>query len=269
MLGRVFITLCALPGFKKKLWRALYNYLARSQRSDDWTFMNYGYAAPDGNTLPLEPSDEPDRHCIQLYYHVVGSLNLEQSTVVEVGSGRGGGASFIKRYLRPGQMIGVDLSINAVKLCKQRHSIAGLEFRVGDAESLPFDDASIDAVVNVESSHCYPSFEKFAGEVYRVLRPGGHFLYADFRDRASAETWRKALQGSGLSLLTETDITSNVLTALDRDNDRKLALIHRMVPKPLQPSFNDFAGMKGTVVYEGFRAGQLVYRSFVLQKTKN
>jgi SAM-dependent methyltransferase len=266
MLGRVFVALCSIPGLKKKLWRALYNYLARSQRSDVWTFMNYGYAATDGITLSLEPSDEPDRHCIQLYRHVAGGLNLEQQTVLEVGCGRGGGASFLKRYLRPERMIGVDLSPNAVDLCRKRHPQDGLEFRVGDAENLPLDPASVDVVINVESSHCYPSFDRFVSEVYRVLRPGGHFLYADFRDRANVDAWRQSLKASGFALLCETDITKNVVLGLERDNDRKLALINRIVPKLFRPSFNAFAGMQGTVMYEGFRTGQLAYMSFMLRK---
>ena len=266
MLARIFIALCAVPGFKKNLWRALYNYLARSQRADDWTFMNYGYATSGANSLALDPSDEPERFSLQLYHHVTSSVNLEGHTVVEVGSGRGGGASFVKRYLRPRRMIGLDLSRNAVDLCRKRHSLEGLEFRVGDAENLPLEDASVDAVINVESSHCYPAFEKFVAEVHRVLRPGGHFLYADFRDRANLESWRKTLTDSGLSLLRETDITTNVLVALDRDNERKLTFINRIVPKPLRRSINDFAGMQGTTIYEGFQAGRLVYMSFVLSR---
>jgi len=269
MLARIFIALCALPGCKKKVWRVLYDFLARSQRSDEWTFMNYGYAAADGDTLPLEPADEPDRHCIQLYHHVVRAVNLQRQTVAEVGSGRGGGASFIKRYLGPRHVIGVDLSARAVALCRARHLIENLEFRVGDAEHLPLEDSSVDAVINVESSHCYPSFDMFVSEVQRVLRPGGNFLYADFRDRGNLEPWRKSLEHSGLSLIGEIDITNNVLIALDRDNERKLDFINRIVPGPFQAAFNDFAGMRGTSVYEGFRTGRLIYMSFVLRKTGN
>jgi ubiquinone/menaquinone biosynthesis C-methylase UbiE len=260
----MFIALSSFPGLKKKLWRGLYDYLARIRRADDWTFMNYGYAM--ANSLVLDPEDERDRYCIQLYDHVAGAVDLKGRCLVEVGSGRGGGASFIKRYMEPARMIGVDLSSKAVSLCRERHRIEGLEFRVGDAENLPFDDVSVDAVINVESSHCYPSFEKFVSEVYRVLRPGGHFLYADFRDRANVGAWRENLQRFGFTLVHETDITQNVLTALDCDNERKAALINRLVPSLLRPSFNDFAGMRGTGVYEGFRSGSLIYMSFVLRK---
>jgi ubiquinone/menaquinone biosynthesis C-methylase UbiE len=267
VLGRIFIALCGLPGFRKVLWRAWYDYLARSHRLPEWTFMNYGYAVASDQTLPLDAQDEPDRQWIQLYHHVAAAIDLTGSTVLEVGSGRGGGASFIKRYLKPARMIGVDLSSQAVGLSRERHRVEGLEFCVGDAEHLSFEDSSLDAVVNVESSHCYPSFDRFLNEVRRVLRPGGHFLYADFRDRENLAAWQKSLQNSELALLRENEITANVVAALDLDDARKLDLIATIVPRPLQTSFRDFAAVRGSTLYEGFRRGRFSYRSFVLQKT--
>jgi ubiquinone/menaquinone biosynthesis C-methylase UbiE len=240
--------------------------VVRLHRAPEWTFINYGYAATEADEMPLDPSDAPNRHWIQLYDHVAGAVDLQGSTVLEVGSGRGGGTSFIKRYLKPARVIGLDLSKSAVDLSNGRHRIDGLEFRVGDAENLPFEDNSFDAVVNVESSHCYPDLKRFLSEVRRVLRPGGHFLYADFRDRGNAESWRRNLQDCGLSLRRETDITSQVVTALDRDNERKLALIDRIVPRPLRASFLDFAAVRGSTLFEGFQSGEFSYRSFVLQK---
>jgi ubiquinone/menaquinone biosynthesis C-methylase UbiE len=265
VLERIFIALSSLPGLKKTLWRSWYDYLARSRRVPDWTFMNYGYAA-SVNTFQLDKADEPDRHWIQLYHHVTGGVDLEGCTVLEVGSGRGGGASFIKRYLKPSRMIGVDLSKNAVKLSAEMHRVEGLEFRVGDAENLPFDARSVDAVINVESSHCYPSFKRFLLEVRRVLKPGGHFLYADFRERGNVEQWRRSLHDSGLSVIRESEITANVFNALDKDNERKLALIDRFVPRALQHSFYDFAAVRGSSLFEAFRTEKLVYMSFVLRK---
>jgi len=180
MISRLFVAVSGLPGMKKLLWRALYGYLAELGHADGWSFMNYGFAKADAESIPLAPEDEGNRHWIQLYDHVVDAVDLEGKETVEVGCGRGGGASFVKRYRRPKHMIGVDLSANAVELCRKTYSIDGLEFRVGDAEKLPLGDSSVDALINVESSHCYPSFATFVAEVHRVLRPGGHFLFADF-----------------------------------------------------------------------------------------
>lgn len=266
MLGWIFVSLCRIAPLKKALWRAWYEYLASAHRAPEWTFMNYGYSGSDAGPLELAAGDEPDRNYIQLYNQVAGAVDLTGLTVLEVGSGRGGGASFIKRYLHPARMIGADLSRNAVDFSRAVHNAAGLEFRTADAENLPFDAESFDAVVNVESSHCYPSFEAFVSEVKRVLRPGGHFLYADFRDRSGVEDWRAALQKSGLTIIRETDITPNVLAALDRDDERKIGLINRLIPRPLRRSFLDFAGVRGSVIYEAFRNGKLAYMSFVLRK---
>lgn len=229
--------------------------------------MNYGYA--DGSSpqpLKLAPTEESDRYCIQLYNHVAGAVDLAQSDVLEVGSGRGGGASFIKRYLHPANMVGVDLSQHAVDFSRVTHRVDGLEFQKGDAERLPFDSESFDAVVNVESSHCYPSLGAFLSEVRRVLRRGGCFLYADFRDRSAVDHWRHCLESSGLTMLRENDITPNVLAALDGDDERKLALIRKFIPRPLRRFFLDFAAVRGSAVYEAFRTGKLVYVSYVMQK---
>ena len=109
--------------------------------------------------------------------------------------------------------------------------------------------------------------DAFLGEARRVLRPGGLFLHADLRDRASLSTWRAQLANSRMKIVSETDITANVVAALDADNERKSALIHRLIPKPLLSSFNDFAGMRGSAIYEGFRNGAFSYLAFKLEKT--
>jgi ubiquinone/menaquinone biosynthesis C-methylase UbiE len=62
----------------------------------------------------------------------------------------------------------------------------------GDAENMPFGDQFFDAMVNVEASHIYPHFERFLAEVPRVLRPGVHLLYPDFRNRDGFPAWEPA-----------------------------------------------------------------------------
>jgi SAM-dependent methyltransferase len=269
MLTRIFARLLRVPQLRKALWRNWYQFLARTYRSADWTFMNYGFADDAASSLVLAPLDEKDRYCIQLYNYVAGSIDLRGSWVVEVGCGRGGGASFIARYLTPRCLTGVDLSSAAITFCRRTHRVADLDFRVGDAEILPFDDSSVDVVVNIESSHCYPNLAKFYGEVRRILKPQGYFLYADLHERNRLKEWRHTLTQSGLTVRAESDITTNVLHALDRDNDRKRALIHALVPRFLQSAFADFAALKDSQVYDAFRNGGLMYGCFMAQKTSS
>lgn len=77
-------------------------------------------------------------------------------------------------------MIGVDINDRAVDMGRARHREAGLEFTVGNAVDLPFAYSSFDAVISIEASHRYSSFETFLREVHRRLRPDGHLKFAEF-----------------------------------------------------------------------------------------
>ena len=266
MFARAFSVAYRIPWVKRLLWREWYQFLALRYRQDRWTFMNYGYRPIDAAPLALASEDEPDRSCIELYDLVAQGIDLSGREVLEIGSGRGGGASFVARYHSPHRMVGVDLSPRAVALCRERHSVPGLSFEVGDAESLGFASASFDAVLNVESSHCYGDLDAFLREVRRMLRPGGHFLYADFRSRTEVEAWRAKLLAMGLTLVSERNITPGVVAALDADDESKRGLIRSYVDRPLVRLFGQFAALRGSTLYNEFRGGAVEYRAFVFQK---
>jgi SAM-dependent methyltransferase len=141
-----------------------------------------------------------------------------------------------------------------------------LTFTQGDALAMPFPNASFDAVVNVESSHCYSSMSTFLAEVSRVLRPGGSFCFADLRDLAGVESLEDQFRASGLIVVEQADITAGVLEALRLDNERKLGLIDDLIPRVFHRPFRAFAGIQGTVNYDGFVAGRLRYLTARLTK---
>ncbi len=269
MITETFVRLGSLsPRLKRTLWRQWYQILATRFQQTDWTFMNYGYAEldPEADAICLEPVDEPNRYSIQLYHHVAGAVDLHGREVLDVGCGRGGGSAYIARYLQPKSILGLDFSKRAVALCRRVHSVPTLRFQQGDAEALPFAEGQFDVVTNVESSHCYGSVEAFFQEVYRVLRPGGYFLWADLRSPTLIEATRKQFAACGFRTVRENDISPNVLRALDLANNHKVETIRRHVPKFMRNQFQDFAGIKGTRVYEALRLGQVTYLSSVLQK---
>ncbi len=265
VLGRM---VAASPGLRKALWRNWYQLLARRYRQADWTFMNYGYAeldeTEDANAKAL--AADPDRYSRQLYHHVAGAMDLRGLRVLEVGCGRGGGSAYIARALEPKMMIGLDFSAHAVAFCCRTHQYPNLTFQQGDAEALPFHDAEFDAVVNVESSHCYGAMDVFLREARRVLKPGGGFLWADMMGSVELEPTQQEFRESGLQVCRELDITANVVHALDLANDAKRALIRRRAPRFLVAPVEDFAGVKGTRVYDDLRTRATLYRSAVARK---
>lgn len=255
------------PRFRRFFWRYSYQYLARKYPANFWTFMNYGYAPSDQiPPLVLEEQDEANPYFIGLYHHVASTIDLTQKKVLEVGCGRGGGASYMTRYLKPAHLTGIDISSEAISFCRTQHPIPNLSFETGDAEALPFENTHFDAVVNVESSHCYGSLETFFQEVYRVLKPQGHFLFADFRTPNNITIMRDLLLKTGFSIEQEEDITDPVIRALELDNDHKKKLIHNVAkPKSIQ-AFEQFAGIKGTRPHTYFQDGTWRYMCFVLKK---
>jgi SAM-dependent methyltransferase len=252
---------------KRLLWRTWYQFLAARYRDPGWTFMNYGYRPPEGEAPPLslDRGDEDDRSCIQLYDAVARGAPLAGRDVLEVGCGRGGGAAYVARALGPRRLVAVDLSTRAVALCRLRFAHPRLSFEVGDAERLPFGDATFDIVLNVESSHCYGHLDLFLREVRRVLRPDGHFLYADFRPRDEVPAWRASLQAAGFTVTGERDLRPGVVAALDADETHKRSLISRVVDRPLAGIFGEFAALAGSEMNAALRTGDLEYRAFVLR----
>jgi len=271
MLIRLAMKLSGLsPRLKKLLWRRWYQYLA-GYKMADWQFMNYGYASLDASEEPvvLHPGDEPNRYAIQLYRRIASAVELKGREVLEVGCGRGGGSSFIARYHHPRQMTGVDFSAKAIRFCRENHRIDALSFVHGDAEALPFGDQSFDAIINVESSHCYRSMPAFLLQVRRILRPGGHFLFADLRSTEDRERLHGQVVETGMAILEREDITANVLEALRQDSERRLALIERSVNRRLVGTFREFAAIAGSDVFDGFKNGTATYVRYVLQKQKS
>ncbi len=269
MLVKIFLALSSIsPRVKKLLWKQWYQFLARHYQTREWSFMNYGYAPLDDHseTLRLNEADEPDRYAIQLYHHVASAVDLRNLDVLEIGSGRGGGASYVARYLKPKTLTGMDFSDRAIQFCNHVHAVDGLSFIKGDAESLPFDAASFDAVINIESSHCYGSMETFLANAKRVLRQNGYFLYADFRNKNDVAVLDSQMEQSGMKILRREDITENVLRSLDLDDQRKLILIRALFRNWLLKPFQEFAGLKGSKIYSGFQSGTMVYAHYVLQK---
>lgn len=268
MLKRVFdLGVRASPALKRALIHRLYDTISTLDRGADLPLLNYGYVPLNGDRPPvLGAAEEKHRLSIQLYHHVAGAVELAGKEVLEVGSGRGGGAAYVARAFRPRSLLGVDRCRKAVEFCARTYAVDGLSFREGDAEALPAADGTFDVVMNVESSHGYGSLARFLAEVRRVLRPGGWFLYADHRNRHELAGWREELLASGLELRKEEEITPQVVRALELDHDRKAALIEGKCPWWLRGAIREFAATRGSRAFERFRTREVRYLNFVFRK---
>lgn len=247
----------------KKIFRYWYPMMTRRLgEQDDVQFLNWGYEEDPPLGLPLDESDEPNRYSIQLYHQTATQADISGKKVLECSSGHGGGASYLTRTLKPASYTGLDFNAAGVEFCKERHQLPGLDFVPGDAENLPFPDESFDAVINVEASHIYPHFERFLSEVKRVLRPGGHFLYADFRNRDGFGAWESALAESGLRQESKRVINTEVLRGLKKNSPRSNELINNRLPAFLRRFGREFAVVDGSWFYNDLERGEIDYRAY-------
>lgn len=239
-------------------------YNATAAATGDFALMNYGYA-PLGASAG--DSSDPERYCLALYRYLLANADLRHRRVLEVSCGRGGGAAHLAAGYRPAEYVGVDISEENIAIAERRFAaVAGLSFRVSRAEHLPFAAQSFDAAINVEASHLYDDHARFFAEVYRVLRPGGAFFYADL-------FWSNSdpgplLTGVGFSIAHSEDITANVLRSLDLDSERRERVVNGSIPPHLQDDYRNWSGIKGYRAYNRFASGEWVYRCFRLQRPK-
>ena len=264
--ARIFAILLKISpsSIQNRLWKWWYQRISKAHNKVEFRFMNYGYI--DSESPELDSSDEAYRLFIQLYHMNIRDVSLENKEVLEVGSGRGGGASWIAKTMKPSSLIGLDFSREAVSLCNKWYEQENLDFREGNAQDLPFQKNSFDVVYNVESSHCYGDMSKFVSEVFRVLKKGGNFCWTDFRDEETMKKTEKIFTNSGFSIVSKKEITQEVIQALDMINDTKKERISKLVPRIIRRSFETFAGVQGTPVYESFKSGKLRYYRYQLIK---
>ena len=149
-------------------------------------------------------------------------------TLLDIGSGLGGPARFFAR--RYGcRVTGLDLTPEYVEVARTLTQLVGLseqvEFRVGSALALPFEDGSFDRATLLHVGMNIPDKERLCKETRRVLRSGGMFAIYDVMrtgeaqiafpvpwaaDEATSflepsETYRQALTAAGLEIVSERD----------------------------------------------------------------
>lgn len=109
--------------------------------------------------------------------------------ILDVGCGTGSLAFAIAAVSPNSQIVGIDPSPASVGFARKRAGETRLQFDVGDAQKLPYPDASFDKAVALLVMNFIPDPRKTLLEMIRVTRPGG---------RAAAAVWD---YGDGMTML--------------------------------------------------------------------
>src|SRR5919112_1092562 len=131
-----------------------------------WMAGDYGHAAKY-----LEPSA----------MEFLERLPVQAGTrMLDVGCGAG--QISIPAARAGARVTGVDIATNSIEVARARAREEGLDarFDVGDAEMLPYEDASFDLVASLFGAMFAPRPERVAAELVRVCRPGGQIAMGNW-----------------------------------------------------------------------------------------
>jgi SAM-dependent methyltransferase len=136
------------------------------------------------------------------------ALIKEGDTVVDLGSGAGNDA-FVARTIAGanGKVIGIDMTekmISKARTNAEKLGFNNVEFRLGDIENMPLTSATADVIVSNCVLNLVPDKVRAFDEVFRVLKPGGHFSVSDIvvegdlpkSFRSSAEMYAGCVSGA-------------------------------------------------------------------------
>lgn len=102
--------------------------------------------------------------------------DLGNKRVLEIGCGRGDFACFLSQLYPSASFIATDFSANAIEMAQSRAgSRSNVSFRIADAQSLPFKDASFDYVISCECLEHVESPPQMLCEMARCLSKDGGF----------------------------------------------------------------------------------------------
>jgi len=192
-----------------------------------------------------------------------GEGDRESRRILDAGCGTGNNLAHFRRF---GRTVGIDLSADALRFCRDR----GVAAARGNLLSLPFADGSFDAVTSFDVIyHRWVEDDRVAvREMARVLRPGGLFLLRVpalkmlwgahdeavlSRHRYTRAEVRRLLEGEGLEVvrLSYANTLLFPVIAVRRTLDRMLGRHGSDVgflPAPMEWAFRNLLGVESRLV---------------------
>lgn len=118
---------------------------------------------------------------------------VNPQNILDVATGTGDVAIMAQRILKPGKIIGIDISEGMLDVGRKKISKLLLNNEIelvkGDSEAINFNTHTFDAVTVAFGVRNFENLEKGLSEIHRVLRPGGKLAIAEFSKPRGLFKW--------------------------------------------------------------------------------
>lgn len=145
--------------------------------------------------------------------------------VADLGAGEGTLAQMLARQAE--RVIAVDLSPKMVEFGSElarRHDLKNLEYRLGDIEEPPLDDASVDLAFLSQALHHAGSPQKALDQAFRIVKPGGQLVVLDLLQHSFeearelyADVWLGFGEGELAAMLEKAGFVEIETAVVDRE----------------------------------------------------
>ena len=109
-----------------------------------------------------------------LHRYAIAMDLIGGKSVLDLASGEGYGSNLMATVAK--EVIGVDISKDAVSHASQKYQKDNLKFLLGSAESIPLESNSVDIVVSFETIEHHDKHDEMLNEIKRVLKSEGHLI---------------------------------------------------------------------------------------------
>ena len=115
---------------------------------------------------------------------VLEGIKIKNQRVLDIGSGSGACSVLLVKHYLAKQVVGIDVELPVCDAARDHVLAAGLSEKISielvSPGQLPFENGSFEVVFSKDSIIHIPDKSALASDVFRVLKPGGHFAASDW-----------------------------------------------------------------------------------------
>jgi ubiquinone/menaquinone biosynthesis C-methylase UbiE len=283
------------------LYRSVGTVKSDTGEAYELTFNTWGYVwPPEWDTNPTTSATDPQRFGKNAYTGLFQSSYVKDYVakrdgkvhVVEMGCGTGAGAHHVcSKVLPKCTYESVDMQRAAIETCRRKFvpELGGrLVATHANATKLDIKDGAADIVavcethVTEHAGQCGDEDQRFFQTMYRLLKPGGLFVWGNAIPDSTWKPCFEYLESIGMKKLEEHDVTALAVQARDEDKGRvdayceqaikrfyafQLPVIGRARAREARMAMENFYRNPGTNLYRNMVKETDTYRVVVFEKT--